>query len=216
MISGLGQGHGGWIAFAAGLLVPLAFAPFNVYLLLPLLLAVLFWLLDDVTPRAAAWRGWLFGLGAFLTGTYWLYVSLHVFGKAPVLLALILMAALMAFMAAYDALLSYVVVRFVAAGPWRWLVALPAAWVLAEWLRGWVLSGFPWLSIGYSATDSPLAGWIPVGGVFAASAAVAVTAGAVRTVMEPDKKLRITAGVAIAVTWLLGWSLHFSLISASR
>ena len=200
--------HGGWLAFAAGLLVPLTFAPFNLYLLLPLLLAALYWLLDDVAPRKAALRGWLFGLGAFVGGTYWLYVSLHVFGKAPLPLALALMAALMAMMAAYTALLAYCVARFIPAGPLRWMAALPAGWVLVEWLRGWLLSGFPWLSIGYTATDSALAGWIPIGGIFAASAAVAFSGGAVRALFFADTRARVVALLGIAAVWLGGWFLQ--------
>jgi len=199
------QRYGSWIAFVAGLLVPLAFAPFNFYLLLPVLLAVLFWLWDDTTPRSAAWLGWLFGFGAFLTGTHWLYVSLHVFGKAPLFLALVLMAALMAFMAAYTALLGFLVARFhPTSGAQRWLLLLPSGWVLGEWLRSWVLSGFPWLSLGYTTTDSALAGWIPLGGVFAASAAVALTAGALRTLVAGHATERLAAGLLIAAVWLAG------------
>ncbi|NNF60794.1 MAG: apolipoprotein N-acyltransferase, partial [Gammaproteobacteria bacterium] len=205
MIVGLRQRYGAWLAFAAGLPVPLAFSPFDSYLLLPLLLACLLWLIDDVTPRVAAWRGWLFGAGAFLTGTYWLYVSIHVFGEAPLVLALLLMAALMAFMACYSALACYVAARYAPAGALRWLAAFPACWVLAEWLRGWFLSGFPWLSLGYSTTSSMLAGYIPLGGIFAASAAVAVSAGALRTLAGGDIRERVVAVGLLAATWAFGW-----------
>ena len=65
-------------------------------------------------------------------------------------------------MAAYQAALGYVVVRWcrsrARAG---WLLLVPAAWVLLEWWRGWFLSGFPWLSLGYSQTDTWLAGLAP-------------------------------------------------------
>ncbi len=197
--------YGGWIAFAAGLPLPLAFAPFGLHLLAPLLVAVLVWLWDDVTPRVAARRGWLFGFAAFLTGTHWLYVSLHVFGKAPLSLALPLMALLMAFMACYYALLGYGIARFSPRGPSRWLLAVPAGWALAEWLRGWFLSGFPWLSLGYSATDSPLAGWMPLGGVFAASLGVALAAGALRTLVEPVPRWRFAAVGVLALVFGGGW-----------
>ena len=61
----------------------------------------------------------------------------------------------------------------VATGLARWLVALPALWVAAEWLRGWFLSGFPWLAVGYTQLDTGLKSWAPVGGVYAVSLAVA-------------------------------------------
>ncbi len=75
---------------------------------------------------------------------------------APLWLTLVLQAVLVAAMSAYFAALCYVANRF-----WRkpgatrdWLV-LPVLWVLFEWLRGWLLSGFPWLSLGYALIDSP-------------------------------------------------------------
>ncbi len=193
---------GSWIAFAAGLALPFAFAPFGLTPLGVVLLAVLFWLWDRATPRRAAWLGFVFGFGAFLYGTHWLYVSLHVFGQASPFLAIPLMGALMAFMALYAAGVGFVLVRFVPSGPLRWLLAAPAMWVLAEWLRGWVLSGFPWLSLGYSTTGSPLAGWIAPGGVFAASLAVAVSAGALRALLE--RGARVRAAVVLTVVWLGG------------
>ncbi len=60
----------------------------------------------------------------------------------------------------------------------RWLLALPAAWLLIEWWRGWFLSGFSWLSLGYSQTDTWLAGFAPLAGVYGISALLLVCAGA--------------------------------------
>jgi apolipoprotein N-acyltransferase len=65
-----------------------------------------------------------------------------------------------------------------------WLV-LPVLWVLLEWLRGWALSGFPWLSLGYAMIDSPLKGWAPLFGVYGVSWATAVIAVAVNVSVMP-------------------------------
>ena len=196
---------GSGIAFAAGLALPFAFAPFGLTPLAVVLVALLFALWDRATPRRAAWLGFLFGFGAFAYGTHWLYVSLHDFGKASPFLAVPLMAALMALMALYTAGVGYAAVRLSRAGPVRWLLAAPALWVLAEWVRSWLLSGFPWLSLGYATTGSPLAGWIAPGGVFAASLAVAVSAGALRALL--DRRARVYAAVALAAVWLGGAAL---------
>jgi apolipoprotein N-acyltransferase len=78
----------------------------------------------------------------------------------------------------------------VGAGNWlrqRWqagprlslLVIFPSSWVLSEWLRDWIFTGFPWLSIGYAHTNSPLAGFAPLLGVFGISLLAAVIAGGV-------------------------------------
>ena len=50
-------------------------------------------------------------------------------------------------------------------GAVAWLVTLPALFVLAEWLRGWLFTGFGWLAAGYSQTDSWLMGYAPLGGI---------------------------------------------------
>lgn len=191
--------YGSWIGLAAGMVLPLAFAPFGFTSIAIGCVAVLILLWDVATPARAARIGFAFGFGAFLVGTHWLYVSLHVYGQAPLLLAIPLMAALMALMAAYTALVGYVVVRWFPTRAWRWLLALPGCWVLAEWLRSWLLSGFPWLSLGYATTDSWLQDWIPVGGVFLASAAVMLSAGALRALA--DRTARGPALLVLVITW---------------
>lgn len=82
-------------------------------------------------------------------------------------------------MASYTALLGYLAGRWLPSrGALRWVVALPAGWTLLEWLRGWWLSGFGWLSLGYSQTDTWLAAWAPLGGVYLLSWWLLITAGA--------------------------------------
>ena len=185
------------MALLAGAALSLAFAPFNLWPLAIVAPAVLFSLWGSAAPtrgdspaqpassaRAAspgraASLGFAFGCGTFAAGTYWLYVSIHGFGKAPLWLALALMLGLVALMACYSALLGYVAARFFPQqGAVRWLIALPAGWVLLEWVRGWFLSGFGWLSLGYSQTGTWLAGWAPLGGVYTISLILVLMAGA--------------------------------------
>jgi apolipoprotein N-acyltransferase len=210
--------RGGWslpstpkriLALALGMLLPLAFAPFDVRPLAPLCLAGLFLLWEDERPRVAAAQAFCFGFGAFLVGLHWLYISLHTFGKAPLVVALPLMLALIAVLAGYLAALGYLVNRwFPTRGLVRWLLVLPAAWCLVEWLRGWVLGGFPWLAIGYSQIDTPLAGLAPVAGVYALSFVAALTAGALVALVR-GSTLQRTAGVAlVAILWLASGALR--------
>jgi apolipoprotein N-acyltransferase len=65
------------------------------------------------------------------------------------------MLGLVAIMGTYTAAIGYVAARWAPArGALRWLFLLPALWVFAEWIRGWFLSGFPWLALGYSQLAS--------------------------------------------------------------
>ena len=172
-------------ALAAGALLTCAFAPLSLWPLAILCPALLMWLWEGSSARRAAWSGFWFGAGTFAFGTWWLYISIHDVAQAPIWLGLALVLALVLIMAAYHALLGWLSVRALpASGPWRWLVGLPALWLLIEWWRGWFLSGFPWLSLGYSQTDTALAGFAPVLGVYGLSALLLVGSGALLALLR--------------------------------
>ncbi len=173
-------------AFGTGASLNVAFAPFGLWPIAVLAPAALFALIRGLPPRRAGWTGAAFGAGLFAFGTYWLYTCLHVFGLVPLWLTLILQAALIALMSAYSAALCYLANRFwLKAGATRAWLVLPVLWVLLEWLRGWALSGFPWLSLGYAMIDSPLKGWAPLLGVYGVTWAVATIAAALNVLLMP-------------------------------
>jgi apolipoprotein N-acyltransferase len=189
-------------AFAVGGALNLAFAPFAWWPIGILAPAALFALISGLPPRRALWIGAAFGAGLFVFGTYWLYICLHIFGLVPIWLTLVLQAALVLLMSAYPAALCYLANRlWLKPGAARDWMVLPALWVLLEWLRGWALSGFPWLSLGYAFIDSPLAGWSPVLGVYGVTWAAASSAAALAVVCARNVPLarRLTALAAIAV-----------------
>lgn len=166
-------------AFGIGAILNAGFAPFAWWPVAVLAPAALFALIRGLPPRRAAWTGAAFGAGLFSFGTYWLYTSLHGYGGVPAWLTIVLQTGLVAVMSVYSAALCYLANRFwLKPGNTRDWLALPALWVLLEWLRGWALSGFPWLSLGYAFIDSPLAGWAPLFGVYGVTWAVALAAAA--------------------------------------
>lgn len=173
-------------AFAIGGCLNLAFAPFGWWPVGVLAPAALFALISGVPPRRAGWVGAAFGVGLFGFGTYWLYTCLHVFGLVPLWLTALLQGLLVVLLAAYAAGFCYLANRFwLKAGAARdWLV-LPGLWMLLEWLRGWALSGFPWLSLGYAFIDTPLANWAPIFGVYAVTWAAAAAAVGLTVVLSP-------------------------------
>ncbi|MFK7888394.1 MAG: apolipoprotein N-acyltransferase [Gammaproteobacteria bacterium] len=167
----------GWrgdaLALMSGAPLPLAFAPFGYYALPVLCFVGLLLALNAQSARRGLWRGYLFGVASFLGGLYWIHVSIHVFGGAPLGLALALMLALVLFLAVYPALFGWALNRwFPNSDHWRILVAAPALWLLTEWLRGWLFSGFGWLGAGYTQSDGPLAALLPVIGVYGATFAL--------------------------------------------
>ena len=110
----------------------------------------------------------------------------HGVGTVPGGLTVVLQASLIGAMTIYFAGLCYLATRFwLKDGATRAWLALPALWVLLEWLRGWVLSGFPWLSLGYAMIDSPLRGWAPLLGVYGVTWAAATAAGAFNALLMP-------------------------------
>ncbi len=196
---------GRWLVLPLGALLAAAFAPTSLWLLAVLMPACLFLFWQGVSPREAAWRGFLFTAGTFAAGTYWLYHSIHLIGQAPIWLALFLMLGLVSIMGAYTAAAGYVLARRAPSrGVLRWMLALPAAWVFVEWFRGWFLSGFPWLALGYSQLGTPLAGFAPVLGVYGVSLAVAVTSGALVTVLLGTMRERAIAAVVVVALWAGG------------
>ena len=200
--------RGQWLALPTGVALAGAFAPIGLAALGIIGPAVLFVLWQGVAPRAAAWRGFLFTGGTFLAGTYWLYNSIHLVGGAPLWIAAFLMLGLVAIMGSYSALLGYVVNRWgPATGALRWLLLLPAGWVLVEWFRGWFLSGFPWLALGYSQLETALRGFAPVSGVYGVSLAAALTAGALVTLLLGRRPERLLAAALAGVLWLAGFAL---------
>lgn len=197
-----------WLALPVGAAVSLAFAPFGWWPLAILGTAYLFAVWQDATPRRAAFGGFLFTVGTYLAGTYWLYHSVYEIGRAPIVLTLFVILVVASVMGGYAAALGYVLTRWVAVrGALRWLLVLPAAIAAMEWFRGWFLSGFPWLALGYTQTDAPLAGLAPLTGVYGVSFAVALTAGALVALLFGDSRARLIAAGVVGASWILGFSL---------
>ena len=162
----------GWrghlLALIAGALTTLSFTPFDIWPLGLLSIALLYQGLRLLNGRQALWRGWYWGVGLFLSGVSWIYISIHVHGYAAPPLAALLTGGLVAGLALIPALTAWLWVRWLrpTACPWPASLGFAALWVGQEFFRSWFLTGFPWLYQGYAHTDTWLAGWAPLGGVW--------------------------------------------------
>lgn len=196
------------IALVAGALLPQAHAPFDHFWVAPLSYAVLFHLWGGLRPVQALSVGFAFGCAAFLAGVHWVYVSIHDYGLAHPLIASAITGLLVVFLGAYVALTGWIASRwFTNRGPVAWLAVFPAVTVLTEWCRNWVLSGFGWLTAGYSQTDSWLMGYAPVGGVYLMTWAVLLSAGAVPALAFGRWRLRTAAAAGLVLLWGGGYFL---------
>ncbi len=191
-------------ALVAGAVTVAGFAPLAVFPLPFLALAGLLLIWLRAGAQAAFWAGFAFGIGLFGVGASWVYVSLHDFGMMPAPLAAIATLAYCAILSLYPAAAGWCLARLVRAPLTAALIAFPAAWTLFEWLRGWVFTGVPWLALGYSQVDSPLAGFAAVIGVYGVSFATVLCAGLLVLVTTGSLKARLTGGVALVFAFGLG------------
>ncbi|EKD74165.1 MAG: hypothetical protein ACD_45C00053G0002 [uncultured bacterium] len=196
-------------ALIAGAALTLAFAPYQLYPLAIICPALLLALWLNVTKQRAFFRGWLFGLGFFGFGVYWIFISIHTFGDVPILLSGIVTGGFIAVLALFPALCGYVFNRYFAQiNNINFFCAFPAIWVAFEWLRSFLFTGFPWLMLGYSQINSPLRGYAPLFGVFSVSLAVLISSALlVKMLLNIKQKhyrgclLNLTV---FAVIWIVG------------
>ena len=196
----------GLSAFLCGAVVPLGFAPFGIYPVPLIALAVLGGILYVSTARTGLLAGALFGLGQFGVGVSWVHISIHQFGNAGLILSLATMLLLVLYLSLFPALMGWLVSRLSASSRFvAMLVIFPSAWTLTEWLRAWLFTGFPWLNLGYSQIDSPLLGFAPLVGVYGVGFLSVAVAGLLNCIISGSGRLRTSALVLMCATVLGGW-----------
>ncbi|MDG1064903.1 MAG: apolipoprotein N-acyltransferase [Luminiphilus sp.] len=189
---------------AGALFVP-GLAPMSAWPSTLLSVAALLYLMHHQSQHSAFLIGWLYGVGLFGAGASWVYVSINVYGQAPPPLA----GALTALFCLGLAILTGLQMVFYRRCSRELKTPSPllfaAIWVLFEWLRSWLLTGFPWLYVGYIALDTPAAGWAPVLGVYGLSFVIVGFSAAIGCLAlhRDDALRRGWAGTLIWVTIIL-------------
>ncbi|MFM0174899.1 apolipoprotein N-acyltransferase [Paraburkholderia sediminicola] len=188
------------VALAAGAANTLSFAPtpHGGWLELAIFAFFFAWLTRTTGWKSAALTGGAFGFGNFVTGVWWLYVSMHFYGgmAAPLAAAAVVLFSL--YLAVYPALAAGVwsfcagharngaAVDDTPFSPtWHGALAFASAWAIGEWLRGTVFTGFPWLASGYAQVDGPFAGFAPVAGVYGVGWMLALVAALIVQALLP-------------------------------
>jgi len=208
--------------FVVGLGIALGFAPVNALLLVIVPMAI--WIVCITRTsnlKTATLSSFAFGLGMFLAGVSWVYVSMHTYGHMPMPLAVIATVLFAAYLALFPALAGFIVAwlrrRSGISPTWVVLLLAPAAWAASEWLRAWLFTGFPWLMIGYSQVPVGwLGGFAPLMGVFGVGWLLVLQAGLIvlawrawrQSVKQSALLLSACIGIGVA-GWVLGkieWS----------
>ncbi|EIF29721.1 apolipoprotein N-acyltransferase [Burkholderia sp. Ch1-1] len=188
------------VALAAGAANTLSFAPtpHGGWLELAIFAFFFAWLTRTTGWKSAALTGGAFGFGNFVTGVWWLYVSMHFYGGMAAPLAGAAVALFSLYLAVYPALAA-AVWSFCAgharngaadddtpfSPTWHGALAFASAWAIGEWLRGTVFTGFPWLASGYAQVDGPFAGFAPVAGVYGVGWMLALVAALIVQALLP-------------------------------
>jgi len=195
-------------AFIAGASTALSFAPYEIWAIYPLALSFALWQSHSLTAKQNGYYWLSFGFGCFAVGINWVHVSIDTFGGMPIVVSMSLMALLALYLAIYPALCGYLLrklsrTRKQTLTPYlTYLGLFPALWVVTEWLRGWVLTGFPWIWAGYSQTLGPLSELASFIGALGLSFIIALVAG---SLMLLSQKRVIPVLLILPTLALLAW-----------
>lgn len=197
-----------FLALIVGAIYPLGFAPFD-YFSLTLLSSLGLFLLLARNPGLAPRTALAFGVGKYLVGISWVYVSINQYGNAGPLLAGFLVLLFVAVMALFCLPIGLGYRRFHSSHHYANALVFIALWLLMEWALTWLFTGFPWLFLGYAAIDSSLASFAPVVGVLGTSTIGLVSVVgfglAVTLYLEGKRgKLQLPAILICLLPWILG------------
>ena len=196
-------------SFLLGGLTVLCFAPFEWWWLSFFTLAGLFKLLWSCNARNGFLIGFSFGLGLYLFGTSWVYISLSTYGGMPLWMGMIAVLGFASLLSLFIAAFAWLSAHFFSRDSVPRILAFAVLWPIFEWMKSWVLSGFPWLDIGNSQTPSWLFAWAPLGGLYLVSLVVAVVACCIVTLRSSHGKSLLPVIVIIMISWWLNglqWS----------
>ena len=215
------------LLLVAGLANTLAFAPYQLTALPLVSLAILSLVLWQCQSAAkAAWFGFVYGVGWFGLGVSWVHVSIATFGGMPLIASLSIMALLVAYLSLFPALAAWLschprlnTASVSAKHPLWWPVLLASCWVLAENLRSWLFTGFPWLSLGYSQTEGYLAPYAPFIGETGITFLLVFAAASLMLLAFKQWKMAMVASVLLLSSPLLlpfkGWQLQDKSVSVA-
>lgn len=226
------------ISLIVGSLAVFSYAPFHIWPLAFISFIGFLWLMANKSRKQAMLIGLSWGIGYFAAGIHWVYISIKQYGEVPTLVAIIIVALLVLYLSIYPMLFSLLlstIDRFAPKFSFKKLVlAVPIIWQLTEFLRGFILTGFAWLQLGYSQLDSPLKSYFPIVGINGVNLLTTIVCGLIVYILYhikhiAQKKHMFGALIALLAIFIapfsfnnINWvtvdhqrSAHFALIQAN-
>lgn len=197
---------GSLLLLAAGALQTLTLSPWGWWWFGPVSVALILFVTLPLASRHLFLAGWFTGLGLFGSGVTWIYISISEHGNTSVGIGITLMVLFVAGLALLHGLAFWFWGKLARDSAARRLILFPAVWVLADWIRGWLLTGFPWLYLGTAHVDGPLSGWAPLTGVHGLTLMVTATGAALYGVYWLVSTRHTTAAGVVTVSTLALWS----------
>ena len=185
------------IALFAGAIFSLALAPYHYWWLAILSPALLYACVRGRSAKQAFGIGWAYGIGLWFVGAFWLYTSIHVYGDTSAFLSVIMILIMAIVMGLFTALQTFIYRRFFPETP----LTFAPLWVIFEWAKTWVFTGFPWLFVGYAFTERFLDSYAPLFGVFGVSFVALILACALVEILNKRIFWLVPSLLLLAGAW---------------
>ncbi len=185
------------ISLFSGAIFSFALAPYYYWWLALLSPALLYACLRKRSARQAFGIGWAYGFGLWFVGAFWLYTSIHVYGDTGAVLSVVMIAIMALAMGLFTAVQTWLYRRFFPETP----LTFAPLWILFEWAKTWVFTGFPWLFAGYAFTERYLDSYAPLFGVFGVSFAVILLACALVEILNKKVFWIVPSALLLLGAW---------------
>ncbi|AXY61286.1 apolipoprotein N-acyltransferase [Acinetobacter sp. WCHAc010052] len=185
------------ISLFSGAIFSFALAPYHWWWLAILSPALLYASLRKRSAKQAFFIGWSYGIGLWFVGAFWLYTSIHVYGDTNAVLSVLMIAIMALLMGLFTAVQTWLYRRFFPETP----LTFAPLWVLFEWSKTWVFTGFPWLFAGYAFTERFIDGYAPLFGIFGISFVVIVLACAVVEILNRRLFWAVPSALLLLGAW---------------
>jgi len=193
------------ISFLFGAIGTLAFSPFDYWIIAFVSAFGLIWSATLSQRKTALWATFAWSIGYFAIGVNWIHVSMIQFGGVPVVISYLAVLLLACYLSLYNLLFTWGVHKFKLKNPF----VLASLFTGTEYLRGIVLTGFPWLQLGYSQVNSPFAHIAPIFGVEGVTFFIIVIATyLVQFILQENRKIKQLATFALLIA--VGFATHFA------